>query len=262
VNRFACALGVVIAAALPAAGQSFNIEWGSAGTVPPSSYAGVGLPGVWNNFESMAAGVSLPLVGLDGAPTIVTIRNIGFDVVEVGDLAGAAGGDADLLDDCFTSFNDPVDGCLFIDNVEPGEYLVIMYGIAPDDDTLLSRLRIDQNPDPEEHVGGAWPGAHAEGVTHMAQYVTVGPDRNLDVHSGLPGGNIRSVLNGMQIVNLADLCAADLAEPFGQLDFSDVVAFLTAFGAQAPEADLAAPFGQWDFSDVVAFLTSFGAGCP
>jgi len=55
---------------------------------------------------------------------------------------------------------------------------------------------------------------------------------------------------------------ADLAEPFDQLDFSDVVAFLTAFGAMAPEADLALPFGSFDFSDVVAFLGAFGAGCP
>ncbi len=57
-------------------------------------------------------------------------------------------------------------------------------------------------------------------------------------------------------------CPADLAPPAGQLDFSDIVAFLNAFGAMAPEADLAEPFGQWDFSDVVAFLEAFGAGCP
>ncbi len=55
---------------------------------------------------------------------------------------------------------------------------------------------------------------------------------------------------------------ADLAEPFGSLDFSDVIAFLGAFGAGEPEADLAEPFGVFDFSDVVAFLGAFGAGCP
>ncbi len=55
---------------------------------------------------------------------------------------------------------------------------------------------------------------------------------------------------------------ADLAEPFGSLDFSDVVAFLTAFGAMDPAADLAPPMGVFDFSDVVAFLGAFGAGCP
>ncbi len=59
-----------------------------------------------------------------------------------------------------------------------------------------------------------------------------------------------------------DACVADLAEPFGQLDFSDVAAFLTTFGSSSAEADLAEPFGQFDFSDVTAFLAAFGAGCP
>ncbi len=55
---------------------------------------------------------------------------------------------------------------------------------------------------------------------------------------------------------------ADLAEPFDVLDFSDVVAFLGAFGTMDAAADIAAPFGTWDFSDVVAFLGAFGTGCP
>ena len=55
---------------------------------------------------------------------------------------------------------------------------------------------------------------------------------------------------------------ADLAEPEGVLDFTDVVAFLGAFGAGLPEADLAPPMGVFDFTDVVSFLGAFGAGCP
>ncbi len=57
-------------------------------------------------------------------------------------------------------------------------------------------------------------------------------------------------------------CVADLAPPAGVLDFSDVAAFLSAFGTMSPEADLSEPFGSFDFSDVAAFLTAFGAGCP
>ncbi len=57
-------------------------------------------------------------------------------------------------------------------------------------------------------------------------------------------------------------CPGDLAEPFGVLDFSDIIAFLAAFGAAGPLADLAAPFGVLDFSDVIAFLTAFAQGCP
>ncbi len=57
-------------------------------------------------------------------------------------------------------------------------------------------------------------------------------------------------------------CAPDLAEPEGQLDFSDIVAFLTAFSNADPAADFAEPLGQFDFSDVVEFLNLFAAGCP
>lgn len=55
---------------------------------------------------------------------------------------------------------------------------------------------------------------------------------------------------------------ADLAEPFDVLDFSDVLAFLTAFAALDPVADLSPPLGTFDFSDVLAFISDFSAGCP
>jgi hypothetical protein len=55
---------------------------------------------------------------------------------------------------------------------------------------------------------------------------------------------------------------ADLADPFGSLDFSDVLAFLGAFASMDPAADLAPPTDVFDFSDVVTFLSAFGAGCP
>jgi len=60
----------------------------------------------------------------------------------------------------------------------------------------------------------------------------------------------------------AGCCPADLADPKGVLDFSDVVAFLTAFAGGQAAADFAPPSGVFDFSDVVGFLAAFGAGCP
>ncbi len=56
-------------------------------------------------------------------------------------------------------------------------------------------------------------------------------------------------------------CPADLAEPFGVLDFTDVITFLTAYDAQDPIADFSETFGEFDFDDVLAFLTSYGSGC-
>ncbi len=69
--------------------------------------------------------------------------------------------------------------------------------------------------------------------------------------------------SGAWIVTLEYACnGADLAEPFGELNFDDVISFLVAFGAMDATADLAEPFGEWNFDDVISFLTAFGAGCP
>ena len=54
---------------------------------------------------------------------------------------------------------------------------------------------------------------------------------------------------------------ADLAQPFGVLNFADVQSFLGAFGSGLPAADLAAPAGVFNFADVQTFLGLFGAGC-
>ena len=62
---------------------------------------------------------------------------------------------------------------------------------------------------------------------------------------------------------VAQMCSpADLAAPFGTLNFADVQAFLGAFGSSDPSADLAAPMGTFNFADVQAFLGAFGMGCP
>lgn len=66
----------------------------------------------------------------------------------------------------------------------------------------------------------------------------------------------------MMVADLSLRNPADLAPPQGVLDFSDVHAFLAAFGAQDPAADLSDPEGVFDFSDVLAFLGAFGTGCP
>ncbi len=57
-------------------------------------------------------------------------------------------------------------------------------------------------------------------------------------------------------------CPADLAEPFGTLNFFDISVFLGAFNTQNPVADFAAPFGEFNFFDVSAFLSAYNAGCP
>ncbi len=71
------------------------------------------------------------------------------------------------------------------------------------------------------------------------------------------------VMADIQLEHVYPPCPADLADPPDhELDFSDVLAFLTLFDAADPRADLAPPMGDFDFSDVLAFMVAFAAGCP
>ncbi len=54
---------------------------------------------------------------------------------------------------------------------------------------------------------------------------------------------------------------ADLAEPYGQLDFFDVSAFLDAYNNARTNADIDHN-GDFDYFDVSLFLGTYNAGCP
>tara|TARA_E500000318_G_scaffold14854_5_gene14876 strand:+ start:12415 stop:13275 length:861 start_codon:yes stop_codon:yes gene_type:complete len=86
------------------------------------------------------------------------------------------------------------------------------------------------------------------------------------------GGEFGAGTSPTGTVYIDDLClvqgssggpcnGADLAEPFGELNFFDVSAFLTAYNAQSVDADLNND-GEWNFFDVSAFLTEYSTGCP
>ena len=54
---------------------------------------------------------------------------------------------------------------------------------------------------------------------------------------------------------------ADLAEPFGEIDFLDISLFLNAFNNNLPAGDLNGD-GEFDFLDLSQFLGAYSAGCP
>jgi len=83
-----------------------------------------------------------------------------------------------------------------------------------------------------------------------------------DQNSGVDPNDLGfGMLNVEAAVAWAGPCHADLAED-DILDISDVLAFLTGFGAGDPHSDMAEPRGVFDISDVIQFLTFFGSGCP
>jgi hypothetical protein len=76
--------------------------------------------------------------------------------------------------------------------------------------------------------------------------------------------------DGSSGIAVADLtavapCPADFAEPFGEIDFFDVQAYLSLFAAGDLRADIAPPpsgDGVLTFFDVLEFLNRFAEGCP
>ncbi len=60
----------------------------------------------------------------------------------------------------------------------------------------------------------------------------------------------------------SEVCPADLAAPFGVLNFFDIAAYIALFNAGDPRADLAAPFGVINFFDLSTYIGRFNAGCP
>lgn len=63
-------------------------------------------------------------------------------------------------------------------------------------------------------------------------------------------------------ITAIDACPADLAAPFGVLNFFDISAYIGLFNAQDPAADFAAPFGVFNFFDISAYISAYNAGCP
>lgn len=74
--------------------------------------------------------------------------------------------------------------------------------------------------------------------------------------------NTGSPVTGIAFVASPGCNAADVAEPFGTLNFFDVAAFIGLYNAGAPAADLAAPLGSLNFFDVAEYITQYNAGCP
>ena len=85
--------------------------------------------------------------------------------------------------------------------------------------------------------------------------------RSLDSSDGLdfPSDADRAVLAGLVGPMMCN--DADFASPFGELNFFDVSAFLSAFNAGDASADLNSD-GMFNFFDVSLFLSAYSAGCP
>jgi hypothetical protein len=205
---------MVCALASVAMGQAINIDFGR-DTPPPPTYAGVGLPGVWNSIEATHTSISNPefvynLVDIHGQPTGVTLHQFGgTELVEAEDPS-VTGDHAELLNDCVVTYSQNLETCLFVDGLENGEYEVISYAWMPNHPEARARVRLDFNPTVVT-VGGAWIGNHRLRTTYAIHTVQV-TTGFMGLHSGnSPGGDLEvgAAYNGVQIRRLIHGVAGD-----------------------------------------------------
>jgi hypothetical protein len=187
----------------PAQGQSLNVDFGDPGNGPPPTYGAAGLAGVWNAFPALHLDEVDNLLGLDGEPTAVSLRQIGgMENLLVHDEA-ITGDDATLMDDFLVTYNDTLESCIFFSNVQPGIYEVLVYARMPDP-AIFSYTDVDEEVDnPHSTVGGVWPGQHEELKSYSRHVATVGSNGFLNLHSGIvPGADEEdgAALNGVQLI--------------------------------------------------------------
>lgn len=256
----AASIGVCLLSAL-ACGQSINIDFGKPPTAPSSGYAGAGRAGHWNTLGVMPASQRFGLLDRAGTPVAATIYNLGGSSMLEFNNASTSGDDERLMDDMFLSANDPIDLCLFFENLLPGEYDVIVYAMTPNDAGLMSRVRVDFATPGPLFVGGAWPGSHQEFVTFARHRVTTSNGR-INPHSGLFNGFIQSGINGLQLL-YREPCVGDANKDY-DVTFADITTILGQFGQVGTPGETfgdANGDGVVNFADITAALGAFGSLC-
>jgi hypothetical protein len=134
------------------------------------------------------------------------------------DDPATTGDDQALFDDMLIGQNDPVDLCLWVDGLAPGNYEVLIYALTPVDPTRMCRVRVDDAIQQPTMVGGAWPGGQQEGVTYAR--LTVTTTGTIGFHSGLPSGFLQSGMNGFQIRQISTTGASPVTPSSTKLALS------------------------------------------
>jgi hypothetical protein len=205
------AIGLALVPALAAA-QAFNIDFGGPESVPSPAYAAAGLAGAWNAVPVLQAGLRHPLVDLAGAPSNARIYQIGGSTMLVHDDGATQGDDQALLDDMYLSNNNPLDLCIWIENLTNGPYEVLIYALTPGDPALQSRVRVDDGVPGPIMVGGAWSGQHVHGVSYARHVVTIA-NGVIGLHSGLIQSLLQSGINGIQVRPVGGAAVGDASAP-------------------------------------------------
>ena len=131
--------------AAPARGQSINVDYGSVAGTPADTYAGAGVPGIWNALH----GGTLPqkVIDVRGRFTSATLTLSSGGIVMMDD-PGTTGDDEALLDDGILGGGDVI-FTLTIDGLRPDDRDVAAYVLVTAVQSVAHRAALDH----PEYVG-------------------------------------------------------------------------------------------------------------
>jgi uncharacterized membrane protein len=211
-QTFVTGLALLACSTSLARAQSLNLDYGSAFGTPASSYgAAANQSGHWNALDSN--GPPFPLLrDVGGKATRVRIhQQLPFGPASFDD-PDTFGDDEALMDDYLDLHSTP--HTFVLTGLEPGNYSIYTYGWAPDSASFSTVVEVEGlGP---QFVGGAWPGAHKQGVTFAKHDVVVKQGQRIGVFTF---GLTKGTLNGFQFVRHPSPPANGVAfVPLGNLD--------------------------------------------
>ncbi len=202
--RFAFGALATLAASSASFAQDFNVDVGGsapANTVPSPTFGGAAnRPGVWSAMPGVAAPTLLTAV--DGTTSSVTASyvNAGGLYTATTNLVGASPDDTRLMSDFIDT--DAWLSIITIQGLVAGNYDVYTYAMAADDPGFRTDVNVLNSPDPTQTVGGLWPNAYVQGVTHARHNVSIPTGGSIIITAEVtpvPFGQFGTV-SGFQIV--------------------------------------------------------------
>ena len=204
-------------------GQSINIDFGALSGGPDGGYAAAGSAGYWNLIspsegQTIGAPVESCLMDVDGQACAATVLVPEIDPGLTDDQA-TSGNEQTLVDDYLPGllgFDIPIQ----FRNLSAGRYEVMTYAWKPAQPDWESSVTVGDLPAATgTSLGGAWPGALAEGVTHAIHTVNV-LDGALVVRVSSADTGTAPVINGVQIRRLDQMIGDTNGD--GQVNVDDL----------------------------------------
>jgi hypothetical protein len=193
------ALTAALVVAGAARAQDFNIDIGQTISTNPTGPHGAAagqagwwswlqpIPGSTQFVQTLAAGASPVNIHIGGGVGPYAFNN-----------PATLGQDERLMDDILDVGLPGAVVVWTIADLAPGGYWIYTYAWAPDNPNFRTRVHVDGSMDPDQDVGGPWPGEQRYLDTFALHFAVVSPGEDLVVRTMALVGS--GSVNGFQIV--------------------------------------------------------------